>query len=65
MAKFAVGDKVTLPGTVTSVHSDESGDYYEVKVKANNKITNISCEEEDLVEVTTTTETPSETTTEP
>ena len=48
MAKYAVGDKVNIPGTVVSIHSDETGDYFEIKVKANNKMITINCEEEDI-----------------
>lgn len=65
MAKFNVGDKIFIPGTVVSCTLDESGDYYEVKVKANNKLTTIHCEEEDLVETTTASEDNSSETTEP
>lgn len=59
MAKFNVGDKVLIPGTVVSATSDETGVYYEVKIKANNKLVSFHCEEEDLTEKT---ETPSDTT---
>lgn len=62
MAKFSVGDKVLIPGTIVSNTSDETGVYYEVKVKANNKLTSFHCEEEDLVEKTEST-TSTETTT--
>ncbi len=48
MAKFNVGDKVSVPGTIVSLTADESGEYYEVKVRANNKIVHIRCEEEDI-----------------
>lgn len=63
MAKFNVGDKVFIPGTVVSITSDETGVYYEVKLKANNKLTSLHCEEEDLNEVTTASTTPTEDTT--
>lgn len=62
MAKFNVGDKVLIPGTIVSATMDETGDYYEVKVKTNNKLSTFHCEEEDLIEKTETT-TPTDTTT--
>lgn len=63
MAKFNVGDKVLIPGTVVSATSDETGVYYEVKIKANNKLVSFHCEEEDLTEKTETpSSTPSDTT---
>lgn len=48
MAKFAVGEKVTIPGTIMSLREDESGTYYEVKVRATNTTKTISFEEEDI-----------------
>lgn len=54
MSKYAVGEKVSIPATVISLTSDESGDYYELKLKANNKIVNIRVEEEDIVANSTT-----------
>lgn len=65
MANYNVGDKVMIPATITGVTIDETGSYFELKVKANNKIVNLHCEEEDIVVANTTTSsetTPSETT---
>ena len=58
MAKFAVGEKVTIPGTVMSLREDESGTYYEVKVRATNTTKTISFEEEDIAPVETDTTEP-------
>lgn len=56
MAKFSVGEKVTIPGTIVSLHEDESGTYYNVKVRAANSTKTINFEEEDIETTTDTTE---------
>lgn len=72
MAKFTIGEKVTIPGTVVSLHESEDGTFYNVKVRAINSIKTLDFEEDDLVSSTTnnstsseTTDTESNTTTEP
>ena len=62
MATHNIGDKVLLPATIMSIQQDESGTYFELKIKTNNKINTLHCEEEDIVVPETTTTTPSETT---
>lgn len=62
MATYNVGDKVMVPATVSGINVDETGLYLDLKIKANNKIVNLHCEEEDISqsessETTTDTET--------
>jgi deoxycytidine triphosphate deaminase len=65
---YNVGDKVNLPATITGITVDETGSYFDLKIKANNKIVNLHCEEEDIVKPESTPSqtdiTPSETDTE-